>query len=249
MYAVLVWALFILSAILLNGAIPFALGRDLHAWTYSTFKAIAFHLIIYAGLFLVVPLILLKGWGTVSRPAFLLPLIIAVAAITLSAVVRPAAAIVVIVLAYLHKRVDLSDFGIRSNGWKKDAVAVILIIVIGAAPALFRQSASSATVSEALLAGVKRLFANPASTVENLFYFGFLAERVSHSRAKRFTPLIIAFMYVTHEMTNPEYWYEHVSFIMIFFGIAIYTAIYMWRRSVIVIWLGDGLSRIARLII
>jgi len=41
-------------------------------------------------------------------------------------------------------------------------------------------------------------------------------------------------------MTNPEYWYEGMSFAFVFVGIALITAIYLWRRSAVVIWLGDG---------
>jgi hypothetical protein len=87
------------------------------------------------------------------------------------------------------------------------------------------------------------LFANPASTAENLFYFGFLAERLSGKIGKRLTPLLIALMHTVHEMSNPEYWYEGVPFVLIYIGVAIITTIYLWRRSIIVIWLGDGLGR------
>jgi hypothetical protein len=88
-----------------------------------------------------------------------------------------------------------------------------------------------------------RLFANPASTVENLFYFGFLTERLLYKTGKWFTPLLIATMYTSHEISNPEYWYGHLSFVFVFVAIAVTAAIYTWRRSVIVTWLGDGLSR------
>jgi Na+-transporting NADH:ubiquinone oxidoreductase subunit NqrB len=88
-----------------------------------------------------------------------------------------------------------------------------------------------------------RLFANPASTVENLFYFGFLTERLSLKTGRWLTPLLVGLMYMAHEMTNPEYWYESMNFILPFVGVAIFAAIYLWRRSAVVIWLGDGLYR------
>jgi hypothetical protein len=50
-------------------------------------------------------------------------------------------------------------------------------------------------------------------------------------------------MYTAHEMINPEYWYEGMSFGFVFVGVALVTALYLWRRSVVVIWLGDGLRR------
>jgi hypothetical protein len=50
-------------------------------------------------------------------------------------------------------------------------------------------------------------------------------------------------MYTAHEMTNPEYWYEGVFFPMIFVGVALFTALYLWRRNIVAAWLGDGLGR------
>ncbi len=44
-------------------------------------------------------------------------------------------------------------------------------------------------------------------------------------------------------MSNPEYWYGSMSFALVFVGVALWTVIYLWRRSAIVIWLGDGLYR------
>ena len=88
-----------------------------------------------------------------------------------------------------------------------------------------------------------RLFANPASSVENLFYFGFLAERLSYLVGQWLTPPLIGLMYTAHEISNPEYWYGGMNFVLIFVGVTIWTAIYLWRRGVIAIWLGDGFYR------
>ena len=100
--ALTVWGIFIVLLVIINATIPFALGVNVHAWTYSKTKGLLFDSIIYAGLFLAVPLILTKG------------------------------------------------------------------------------------------------------------------------------------------MSNPEYWYSHLSFV--FVAIAVTSAIYIWRRSLIVTWLGDGTS-------
>jgi len=243
MQALYVWGVFIALAILINGTIPFVLGVDLHAWTSSPLKDVAFNLIIYGGLFLVVPLTLTKGWATVRRPAFFLPVIVAVLAMTLRTFFRPTAALAVIVLIYLHWRFDLTKLGIQSRGWKSDIIAILLFGLIYLAPSLLQSNPNPSAPGNAFLAGLDRLFLNPASTVEYLFYFGFLAERLSHKTGRWMTPLIIAAMYTAHEMSNPEYWYEGVKFPLIFVGIALTASIYLWRRSIVVIWLGDGLGR------
>ena len=89
-------------------------------------------------------------------------------------------------------------------------------------------------------AGLDRLLANPASSVESLFYFGFVAERPSARTGKWLTLFLIAAMYTAHEMTNPEHWYEGMNFGFVSVGVALIAALYLWRRSVVVIWLGDG---------
>ena len=220
-------------------------GVDLHAWTASPLKSILLAFVVYAVLFLAVPLVLIKGWDTVRQPAFLVPLCLAMAAITIWHFFHWAVALAIIVLAYLHRRYDLSGYGIRSSGWKGDVLAILLIGFLGLLPALMQGSSSSHIFSPgpALLTGLDRLFGNPASSVENLFYFGFLAERLSHLTGKWLTPPLIGLIYTAHEISNPEYWYGSMSFVLIFVGVTIWAAIYLWRRGVIAIWLGDGLYR------
>jgi hypothetical protein len=151
-----VWGIFIALLVIVNGTIPFALGVDLRGWTYSQAKAILFDLIIYAGLFLVVPLILTKGWKTVRQPAFLLPLI----GIGLQPFVHPAPTLALLVLVYLHWRFDLSDLGIRSRGWKGDVVAILLMGLLSLVPVFF-PGPHPFTPGNAALAAIDRLFANP----------------------------------------------------------------------------------------
>jgi hypothetical protein len=110
-------------------------------------------------------------------------------------------------------------------------------------PVFMRPSPIPFSLPNGILAGLNRLFANPASTAENLFYFGFLTERLSGKTGKWLTPPLIGAMYTVHEMSNPEYWYGGMSFGLIFIGVTIMTAIYLWRRSVVVTWLSDGLGR------
>jgi hypothetical protein len=50
-------------------------------------------------------------------------------------------------------------------------------------------------------------------------------------------------MYTAHEMSNPEYWYEGVQFGAIFIGVTLIAALYLWRRNIVALWLGDGLIR------
>ena len=243
--AIFVWCMFVLLMVLLNGTLPFAWGADLHAWTYSLAKDILIHSLIYAGMFLVVPLLLTKGWQTVRRMNFLVPLSVAVLAITLGPLVHLAPALAIAIIAYLHWRFDLSALGIRSRGWQGDVAVIVLPVLLGIAMALFQPPAHALTPGAALSTGLDRLLSNPGSTVENLFYFGFLTERLS-SKTGWWTPPLIGMMYTIHEMTNPEYWYEGMAFAFTFILITVVAALYLWRRSVVVIWLGDGMNWFVR---
>jgi hypothetical protein len=241
--AVFLWSVFFVTSVIINGTIPFALGVDLRTWSASPVKFMLSAFFIYALLFLVVPLILIKGWNIVPQPSFLLPLALAVAALTLWHSLRGIALVAVIVLAYLHRRFDLSAYGIRWRGWKENVFAILIIGSLGLVTLFFRSRPLEFAPASALMVMLDRLFANPASTVENLFYFGFLTERLSLKTGRWLTPLLVGLMYMAHEMTNPEYWYAGMNFILPFVGVAIFAAIYLWRRSVVVIWLGDGLYR------
>lgn len=241
--ALQLWGVFFVLAIILNGTVPFVLGIDVHAWTQSTTKSFLFSLIIYGGLFLTAPLVNIKGWGRVRQRDFFLPLLAAIAGVTLWSFVRGIATVAILSLAYLHWRFDLSDYGIRTRGWRGDLAAALLLGLFSLIPVLLRTRAMSFTLTTASIASFDRLFANPASSVENLFYFGFLAERLSTKTGKWITPVLIGLMYTAHEMTNPAYWYSGMNFVFVFFGIAFTTWIYLWRRGVTAIWFGDGLAR------
>ena len=241
--ALYLWGVFIILAVIINGTIPFILGFDLHSWTYSLLKDVAFNLIIYGGLFLVVPLVLSKGWVTVRQPAFFLPLILALLAMALRTFFRPTAALAVIAIIFLHWRFDLSKLGIQSCGWKGDIIAIFLFGLIYLAPILLQSNLIPSAPGNAFLTSLDRLFLNPASTTEHLFYFGFLTERLSQKTGRLMTSFMIAAMYTVHEMSNPEYWYEGLNFLLVFVGVALMASIYLWRRSIVVIWLGDGLGR------
>lgn len=239
--ALVVWGVFIVLLVITNGTVPFVFGVDMHVWTSSKAKSVIFDLVFYAVIFMVVPLILTKGWTTVRQPAFLLPLLVAVVGITMRPFVQFAPVFAVVVLAYLHWRFDLTDLGFRSRGWRGDVLAILFFGLLSLVTPLLQPGPHIFTPGSALLASLDRLFANPASTTENLFYFGFLTERLSYKTGKWFTPLLIAAMYTAHEMSNPEYWYGGTSFVLIFVGVVIVAAIYLWRRSVVVTWLSDGL--------
>jgi hypothetical protein len=49
-------------------------------------------------------------------------------------------------------------------------------------------------------------------------------------------------MYTAHEMSNPEYWYGGTSFVVILVGVSLMAILYLWRRSAIPMWLGEGLG-------
>jgi hypothetical protein len=246
--AVALWLVFITVNIIINGTVPFMLGADMRAWTTSTAKSLLYPLLLYGGIFLVVPLLLVKGSGTIKKPTFLIPLIVALVSIELWHVLRGIGTLVIAVLAYLHVRFDLSELGFRSRGWKGDVLAIIIPAALSLLPLLFRGSPLTFTPGKALLGGIDRLFFNPASSVENLFYFGFMTDRLSYKTGRVGTPLLIATMYTVHEMTNPEYWYSGMSFAFVFVGILIFASLYLWRRSAIVIWVADGLRWIVSLL-
>jgi hypothetical protein len=198
--------------------------------------------IVYGLLFLVVPLVLAKGWATVREPAFLVPLILAVAAGTLWSTFRGIGVLILAVLVYLHLRFDLSDLGMRSSGWRGDAVAVFGIAALYLVPRLFRPIVGM-DLEAGLAAGALRLLGNPAASAEYFFYFGFLATRFARTLHPLPTAILVGWMYMLHEMTNPEYWYEGTQFVMIFLGVSVACGIYLWRRALPPVWLGDGLAR------
>jgi hypothetical protein len=246
--AAIAWGAFIVLNILLNGTVPFLLGADMHAWTASPFKGFLFNFIQYGLMFLVVPLVLVKGWETIHQPAFLIPLLIAVLSLMLRDLFKLIAALSVLALAYLHFRFDLSELGCRSRSWRADAVAAGFIAILFGTQRLFSPEPVAFDLREGMIAGLSRMFLNPASTTEYIFYFGFLAERFSHKLGTWWTPLLIGLMYTLHEMTNPEYWYEGMFFPMVFVGIVLFTAVYLRSRNVVAMWLGDSLGRfLARL--
>ena len=167
--ALLLWLAFIVVSIILNATIPFVLGIDVHAWTESVAKSVFSGLLIYGGFFLVAPLTIVKGWSTVRQPGFLLPLLLAVIAAGLWNIFRGIGVVIIVVLAYLHWRYDLSELGFRSSGWRGDAVAVLLIATLYMVPQLLRPIAESPDLLGGLQAGLFRLLANPATSAEYFF--------------------------------------------------------------------------------
>ena len=241
--AVKLWCAFFVVTIAINGTPLFLLGYDLHRWTYSIAKGGLLFFINYGLLFLVAPLLLLKGRKQILKPAIFLPLICAVFSVTIWPLVPYIGSIAVVVLFYLHWRLDLSGLGFRSKGLYGDISAVALIGVLNSLQ-IFLPGALHEGITAGLFAATYRWFANPASTVENLFYFGFITERFSYRLGRWKRPVLIGALYTLHEMSNPEYWYEGLSFPIVFIGVTLTAAIYLWRNSFIVTWVGDGLGRL-----
>lgn len=244
--AFLLWIIFIIIAVVLNGTLPFFLGHDMHAWTYSPAKSVLFHVFVYAGLFLVIPLYLEKR-EVFFTPHFFIPLLLAFAGIGVRSFlwptkIFPTAILVVPVLVYLHLRFNLSELGFRSKGVKGDILAILLMGFFQLTASLLTSATYTGNIIGAIYVMLTRMFTNPASTTENLFYFGFLTERLSR-KARWVTPFLVGLMYTAHEMSNPEYWYEGVQFGAIFIGVTLIAALYLWRRNIVALWLGDGLIR------
>jgi hypothetical protein len=56
-------------------------------------------------------------------------------------------------------------------------------------------------------------------------------------------PVLIGGMYMIHEMTNPEYWYGGMNYLLVFVGVTLTAAVYLWRRNIVSIWIADGVGR------
>ncbi len=240
--ALWLWAVFLALAVLTNGTIPFMLGADLHAWAFSR-ESFFVTSLIYAGIFWVAVLVLVKGLETVRRSDFLIPMLLACGGFVLWPFFPFAAAIFWPVLPYLHRRYDLTELGLRSRGWRGDVIAVVLLSLVLLVFSVLRGGLSSFDVAGAAAAVVYRTLGNPAFTAENLFYFGFLTDRVSKKTGKWLTPILVGGMYTLHEMTNPQYWYTGMYFPATFIAVTLVAAAYVRRRSMAVVWGADALSR------
>jgi hypothetical protein len=197
---------------------------------------------------MIVPLVLVKG-RVVLKPTFLIPLAATAVGITIRPVawpntLWPTSFLTMPCLIYLHRRFDLSELGFRSKGWRGDGLAIVLMGLLSLGTVFLPPSSQlHFAFGGAVLAALDRLFLNPASSVENLFYFGFLEERILSKCGRWLTPILIGLMYTAHEMSNPEYWYSGLQFGFVLVGVIVSAAFYVWRRSFPVIWTGDGLGR------
>lgn len=239
------WLVFFCVAVVLNGTIPFLAGADLRWWTYSLPKGVLFEVLIYGVLFLAAPILLVKGRSIVRDARLWIPLCIALIALGFHPVFRPTAIVAFAALLYLHVRFDLSPLGVKRFWTWPDVTA---ILILGLLPLVARGLDPRPLgwhPRVALGACFDRLFLNPASTNENLFYFGLLAERLGPWAGRWPTSLLTGALYTAHEMSNPEYWYEDMKFPLAFVGVAVTTAVYLWRRNTVVVWLGSGLARFA----
>ena len=240
--ALLIWIVFIIILVILNGTIPFALGTDMREWSISNTRLFLISFIIYGGVFLVIPLIIVKGWKTVRQPGFLIPLIIAVLATSLWFYYRGIGVVAIFVLVYLHRKFNLSELGIRTYGWKGDIFAIILSGSLRLILLYFQGPVLLYSPGKAIFSALWIMMTDPTMSLRILFYFGFLTERISCDAGKWLTPILIGLMFTTHEMTNPGYWYVGMDFPRVFIIITFFAFLYVWRRSVIMIWLGHGLE-------
>lgn len=239
-----VWMLFLLACVLINASIPFALGADVSAWTGSWQKSILFGAVIYGLLFLVVPVLLVKGQAMARHPVALALMLLMLLSAALWSVVPFAAFGILLGLGLMHRKYGLAELGVRFSLDRSDLLALLFIALLYSVPQLASLARGRLDLVGALAAGLKRLLANPATTAEYLFYFGFLATRLEPRLGRWVTPALIGLLYAVHEMTNPEYWAEGMQFALVGIGVAAACSIYLWRRNLLPIWLGDGLSRL-----
>lgn len=238
--ALIVWVLFFSSTVVINLLLPLLLGLDLRDWSSSDAKRLLLSSVDYAGFFLIIPLMLTKGWGVFKKTSFIVPVAVAAVSVVIWSSFHYVAVIALLVYAYLHWRFDLSELGFRTKGWKGDAVAILIVGSLGLLQSFAASSLLELAVLPAFLSTMFRMFGNPASSVENLFYFGFLTERFGNQWSRYLVPFFVGALYTAHELSNPEYWYQGVSFPFIFIGVTVFAAIFIWRRSIIVTWLSDG---------
>ena len=205
--ALWLWIAFFCLVVVFNGTVPWLAGVDLHPWTYSRAKSVLFDLLFSGGLCMVGPVLLAKGRSVVRQPSFLIPLVAGVMALALRSFFRPSALLALVLLGYLHVRHGLSSLGVRFPSRVRDLSAVVFLGLLPLAVRIASAEPWGWHPGAALGAGLDRLLLNPASTTENLFYFGLLAERLSLWAGRWRTPFIVGALYTAHEMSNPETWY------------------------------------------
>lgn len=218
---------------------------DLRWWSTSVPKRQLIGTLIYGVVFLVVPVALVVERKALRDPDLWLALVFALMALALWPAARAAGVIVLVVIVCLHARYDLSGLGLRSRGWKRDVAAIGVLAAVSLVLTAIQNGTADPSVGTALTAALDRMLFNPASTVESLFYFGFLTERLSRVLGVWVTPLVVGSMYMFHEMTNPEYWYIGLPFELTFIGAVALAGLYLVRRNVIAVWLADGACRFA----
>ncbi len=242
--AMLVWGIFFALFALINGTIPFLLGADLREWSTSIPKRFLIGTVIYGVMFLVVPVALTLGRQARTADLVLL-LAFIVASLALQPAARPSGIVVPVALVCLHARYDLSALGFRSRSRRVDLAAIAVLVALAFALDSWGRLGDEPAIGGALAAALDRLLFNPASTAENLFYFGFLTERLSRWLGAWVTPLIVGALYMTHELSNPEYWYGGLNFGLTFVGAVALATLFLARRNVVVVWLADGACRFA----
>jgi hypothetical protein len=243
--ALAVWLVFLLVFALINGTIPFLLGVDLRWWSTSVPKRQLIGTLIYGVLFLVIPVALTVERTRLREPDLWLALALALMALALWPAARVAGVIVLVVIVCLHARYDLRGLGLGSRGWKRDVAAIGVLAALSLLLTAMQNGTDDPSLEVAASAALDRMLFNPASTVENLFYFGFLAERLSRWLGVWVTPLAVGSLYMLHEMTNPEYWYVGLRFELTFVGAVALASLYLLRRNVVAVWLADGACRFA----
>ena len=242
--AIAIWVLFFALVALINGTIPFLLGADVRDWSTSIPKRFLIGTVIYGAMFVVVPVAMTLGRrARVADLVLLLAFIVAGLALRPGA--RPAGIVVPVALILIHARYDLSGLGLRSRSWRLDLAAIGVLATLAFALDSWGRLDEAPALGGAFIAALDRLLFNPASTAENLFYFGFLAERLSRWLGVWVTPLVVGALYMTHELSNPEYWYGGLNFGFTFVGAVVLAALYLLRRNVVVVWLADGACRFA----
>lgn len=242
-FIILIWFVFIFLAIIFNRTIQFIFGFDVKNWTYSTLKSLLFNIFIYGIVFYIIPIFYTNRKNLKWNWLIYICSFLSILGLGLSIYSRWFNILLYISVVILIIKGYLTNLGFERIKFWEFILLTIFYGILYLIPVLVTRSNQNLTINDAISSLIDRMFLNPASTVEFIFYFGFIGKRLSLMLGKIITPIALGLMYTIHEISNPEYWFENINFIFIPFGIAIFSYIFLWKKNLIPIWIADGIGR------
>ncbi len=242
-FVLIMWFIFIILLVIMNKTIYFIFGIDVKDWTNSKIKSLLINVIIYGFVFFIIPILYVKKNDIKGNWILISCLLCGLLGLFLSTYSKWFNLLLFISVFILLLRGDLYNLGFEKIKIWEYIIMSIIYILLYSIPSLFSWGNSNNNLNNTIISVIDRMFLNPASTVEYIFYYGFLGKRLILILGKILTPIILGLMYVLHEMSNPEYWYENVNFLFIFIGVSIVSVLFFWKKNLIPVWIGDGIGR------